>query len=120
MTIPYDAGALSGWRGLWRLFVRWRGTILSATIRGPLFWLSNVLHVGLLILNGKLALGQWTAATNATTGETYFEFTPFFTTYELWQVGRARHRTRTPSNSLDRRHARSSARRRRSCRGARR
>jgi len=88
MTIPYDAGALSGWRGLWRLFVRWRGTILSATIRGPLFWLSNVLHVGLLIVNGKLALGQWAAATNATTGETYFEFTPFFTTYELWQLSR--------------------------------
>ena len=45
MTIDYDASALSGWTGLPRLFMRYNGTILSATLLGPLFWITQMLHI---------------------------------------------------------------------------
>ena len=54
MTINYDAEPLTGWRGLPRLFLRYRGTVLASTFNGPMFWLPNLLHVTMCFLGGQL------------------------------------------------------------------
>jgi hypothetical protein len=66
MTIAYEASEMSGWLGLMRLFLRYRGTILHDTLTGLFFWIPNCLHVGLLVLGGHLRLptewvGEWEA-----------------------------------------------------------
>ena len=61
MTIQYDAAALSGWVGFFKLFLRYRGTILAGAITGPLFWLVNLLHVAMLVIrqDTELRIGVW-------------------------------------------------------------
>ena len=59
MTIDYDAAKLSGWAGLPRLFLRYSGTILSGTLTGPFFWISNLMHIGFLVIGQKLPIGSW-------------------------------------------------------------
>ena len=56
MTIQYDAGEMTGWCGLPRLLLRWNGTVLHGAVLGPMFWLSNLLHVAMLILSGKIPI----------------------------------------------------------------
>ena len=84
MTIDYDASALSGWTGLPRLFMRYNGTILSATLLGPLFWITQMLHIGLLILNGRIPIGRSVPVTiNGTKIDGDFVWTPYFEPIEL-------------------------------------
>ena len=102
MTIDYDASNLSGWIGMPRLFLRYRGTILAGTLTGPLFWLSNILHLALLILSGRIPLGRdlcpngdWPngaigCGVNATVGSQGEKidvvWTPYFQSIELLPV----------------------------------
>ena len=67
MTIHYDAETLSGWRGLPRLFLRYRGTVLSGTFVGPMFWLPNLLHVAVCFLGGQLWVSPRADRTSAGT-----------------------------------------------------
>ena len=62
MTIAYDASALQGWIGLPRLFMRCSGTIIPGAVTGPLFWITNVCHVAILILAGRLPVFVHNAA----------------------------------------------------------
>lgn len=85
MTIDYDAAALSGWLGLPRLLIRYRGTILAGTIWGPVFWATNLVHLGLLFLCGRIPIGQMVPSTNVSTPDAW-EWQPFWQGYELPEV----------------------------------
>jgi hypothetical protein len=56
MTIDYDASSLQGWVGLPRLLLSWRGTIWQGSLTGPVFWLTQLSHVAILILTGALPI----------------------------------------------------------------
>ena len=64
MTIDYDAEKLSGWCGLPRLFFRYRGTILAGTFKGPMFWIPNLVHIGLCALGGQFFIFPGTNVTS--------------------------------------------------------
>ena len=84
MTIAYDASALSGWCGLPRLVVRYRGTILAGTLTGPLFWIANVTHLGLLFVAGRLGpIGTWIASNTTHFPDVLDEFVPLSPEYNL-------------------------------------
>ena len=86
MTIAYDAGDLSGWVGLPKLFLRYRGTILAGTLTSPLFLLSNVLHVGFLFLGGRLEVGSMKSNASNPDQQTW---EPMWESYNLIKVRRA-------------------------------
>jgi len=67
MTIPYNAESLSGsWVGFPRLFLRYKGTILSGTLCGPMFWLTNLLHLALCFIGGRFDIKEKVDAANGT------------------------------------------------------
>ena len=71
MTINYDAESLSGWLGLPRLFLRYRGTIFAGTLKGPMFWIPNLLHVLVCFLGGQLYVSpKLTSSTNSVASST--------------------------------------------------
>ena len=56
MTIKYSADEMTGWIGLLRLFLRYRGTIFAGAFTGPIFWLAMCAHVAVLIVNDKIPI----------------------------------------------------------------
>lgn len=91
MTIQYDAGDLSGWVGLPRLFLRLRGTIIVSTITGPLFWITNLTHIAFLFIGGQIkireerTIGYENVTLEDASGDPYVEeyaLTGWFTSFE--------------------------------------
>lgn len=52
MTIQYDASRNMGICGL----LYFRGTVLPSVLLSPLFWLAQLLHLGVLVLGGTIQL----------------------------------------------------------------
>ena len=85
MTIDYDAGTMTGWCGLPCLLFRFRGTVCAGAIMGPMFWISNLGHIAVLIIFGKIPLNMVTSEViyDNVTNATMMVETELWTPYEV-------------------------------------
>lgn len=85
MTIDYDAGTMTGWCGLPCLLFRFRGTVCAGAIMGPMFWISNLGHIAVLIIFGKIPLNMVTSEViyDNVTNATMTVETELWTPYEV-------------------------------------